>query len=151
MASGAALKKFAPWEARKDSWARVDAERWLAQGTDKHCVESPKEKTLCLGFQLEHHGTYALRGHLLHPQHFLKHSVIKDRALQTKIPVLDPRGQNQDRIKAIEGYSNRICTEDYFPSPICKQGLCICDLASCMGIVLYPGKTESCVSLSTLR
>lgn len=77
----------------------------LLRGTDKHCVESPKGKTLCLGIQLEYHGTYALRRRLLHPQHFLKHQVIKDRALQPKISVLDPRGQNQDRTKAVEGYS----------------------------------------------
>lgn len=54
------MKEFAPWEARKGSWARMGAERWLAQAHRK-----------ALWVQLEHHGTYALRRRLLHPQHFL--------------------------------------------------------------------------------
>lgn len=41
-ASGAAMKEFAPWEARKGSWARVDTERWLAQAHRQALCRVPK-------------------------------------------------------------------------------------------------------------
>lgn len=72
-ASGAALSLLPgkPAKALGQGWMLRGG--WLKR-TEKHCIESPKEKTLCLGVQLAHRGLMHLDGgRLLHPQHFLKH------------------------------------------------------------------------------